>query len=74
VNANLYLVLDLSNVGKSIFLSALVNKLDFDLEVKEFITPKLHKKSICTQNQSSSSWIINWGKVFRCGQKCFIQN
>ncbi len=68
------LVLDLSNVGKSIFLLVLVNKLESNLEVKEYIILKLHKKSSCTQNQSFSSWIINWGKVFRCGQKCFSQD
>jgi hypothetical protein len=51
------LLLGPSSVSKSTLLLALVNKLNFDLEVKEFITPKLHEKSIFTQNQSSNSWI-----------------
>jgi hypothetical protein len=41
------------SVGKTIFLLVLADKLDFDSEVTKSITPKLHKKSICTKNQSS---------------------
>jgi guanylate kinase len=44
-------------VNKSTILFALVDKVDSNLKVKESITPKLHRKSIYTQNQSSSSWI-----------------
>jgi len=51
------LMLGLLGVNKSIFLSTLVDKLNSNLEVKESIIPKLHKKPICTQKQSSCSWI-----------------
>jgi hypothetical protein len=58
-------LLGLLGVNKSTLLLALADKLNSNLVVKESITPKLHKKSICTQNQSSCSWIINWGKGFQ---------
>jgi len=57
--------------SNSIFLLTLVNKLDFYLEARKSITPKFHKKSFCTQNQSFSSWyklgegFQMWAKVFR---------
>ncbi len=39
-------------VGKFILLFTLANKLDFDLEVKTFITPKFQKKFIYRPNKS----------------------
>jgi hypothetical protein len=66
-------LLGLLGANKSIFLFVLANKLNSNLEVKESITPKVHKKTICTQNQSSCSWIIDWGKGFLMWEKVFQQ-
>jgi hypothetical protein len=41
-------LLGLLGANKSIFLFVLANKLNSNLEVKESITPKVHKKTICT--------------------------
>lgn len=65
------LLLGLPGANKSTILLILADKLNSNLVVKEFITPKLHKKSICTQKQSSCSWIINWGKCFQMWEKVF---
>jgi ABC-type multidrug transport system ATPase subunit len=49
------LLLGFPGANKSTLLFALADKINSNLVVKESITPKLHKKSIYTKNQSSCS-------------------